>query len=226
MQQQVYYISKLKDTLLKRQRVNSRYSLRAFAKDIDLHPSTLSNVIKGKRALPLKSAAGVVEKLSLSPKEKTYFMESLLRVKTNIDNIAINRFDDRFMLDESYYRIIAEWEHFAVLELFEIASQVNREVVASKFNITLERAESVLNNLLFSKLIYKDEYDNYQKTNQGVKTTEDVKCQALKESHKETLSIGIQKLDEIEVELRDFSSTTVAVDLEKLPEAKTIIREF
>lgn len=42
----------------------------------------------------------------------------------------------------------------------------------------------------------------------------------------ETLEIGKNKLEEIEVELRDFSSATVAIDLEKLPEAKTIIREF
>ena len=28
------------------------------------------------------------------------------------------------------------------------------------------------------------------------------------------------------MELRDFSSTTVAIDLDKLPEVKTIIREF
>ena len=36
----------------------------------------------------------------------------------------------------------------------------------------------------------------------------------------------INKLKEIEVELRDFSSMTASIDLDQLPEAKTIIREF
>ena len=38
--------------------------------------------------------------------------------------------------------------------------------------------------------------------------------------------MGKHKLKEIGVELRDFSAMTIALDLEKLPEAKTIIREF
>ena len=34
------------------------------------------------------------------------------------------------------------------------------------------------------------------------------------------------KLDDVPVEFRDFSSMTIAVDPEKLPEAKAVIREF
>jgi hypothetical protein len=43
--------------------------------------------------------------------------------------------------------------------------------------------------------------------------------------HLETLDQGKEKL-ELDVELRDFSSIMLAIDPEKLPEAKTIIREF
>ncbi len=64
------------------------------------------------------------------------------------------------------------------------------------------------------------------KVHEDVRTTEDIKSQALKDSHKETMRMGIDKLDQIEVELRDFSSSTIAIDLNKLPEAKAIIREF
>ncbi|MNL64824.1 hypothetical protein D3C87_1890770 [compost metagenome] len=38
--------------------------------------------------------------------------------------------------------------------------------------------------------------------------------------------MGKAKLDEVDMMLRDFSSTTLAIDLDKLTEAKTIIREF
>ena len=95
-----------------------------------------------------------------------------------------------------------------------------------KFNITLNRAEVVLNNLINCGLLSQNEDGEFEKAHPDIKTTEDIASNALKESHKETLSMGKDKLEEIEVELRDFSSTTVAVDLEKLPEAKTIIREF
>jgi uncharacterized protein (TIGR02147 family) len=79
---------------------------------------------------------------------------------------------------------------------------------------------------LICNLINKNENDVYQKTHSKVRTTEDVTMKALKDSHLETLEMGKNKLEEIDVELRDYSAMTIAVDLEKLPELKTIIREF
>ena len=166
-------------------------------------------------------------KLSLGSKEKTLFMESFYRSKTSIDNIQISELDDRFMLDESYYKVIAEWEHYAILELFDLAEyDLSPEGVAKKLGITQNRAEVALENLLNCGLLVKSEEGELEKAHPDIKTTEDIASKALKESHKETLQMGMNKLEEIEVELRDFSSTTVGMDLAKLPEAKTIIREF
>jgi len=168
----------------------------------------------------------VAKKLNLGPKEKTLFMESLYKTKTNIDDIKIDPQDDRFMLDESYYKVIAEWEHYTVLDLFELKNfEPTAQEIAYRLGITVNRAEVVLNNLVTSGLL-QHQNGTLVKTHSDVRTTEDISSQALKDSHKETLQMGLQKLEEIELELRDFSSTTVALDLEKLPEAKTIIREF
>jgi uncharacterized protein (TIGR02147 family) len=38
--------------------------------------------------------------------------------------------------------------------------------------------------------------------------------------------MGIQKIDEIEIELRDFSSLTLVIDPQKINEAKQVIKEF
>jgi len=59
-----------------------------------------------------------------------------------------------------------------------------------------------------------------------LRTSEDITSQALKEHHEETLDMGKTKLAEIDLELRDFSSINVATNLNKLGEAKEIIREF
>lgn len=224
---QAYYIAKIKESLSLRQRMNPHYSLRAYARDLDMHPSTLSQVINGKRGLPLKVASDVATRLSLSPKEKTLFMESFYRTKTNIDDIAISEIDDRFMLDESYSKVIAEWEHYAALELFAIKNfECTVSQVSQHLGITENRADVVINNLMTCGLLKADDEGKLQKAQSDIRTTEDVTSQALKDSHKETLQMGLDKLEEIEVELRDFSSSTLAIDLNKLPEAKTIIREF
>ncbi len=227
METQSYYLTKIKEDLSQRQRTNPHYSLRAYARDLGLHSGTLSQVIQGKRALPFKSTKRVIEKLNLGPKEQTYFLESLYRTKTRLDDIKVAPNDDRFMLDESYHKVIAEWEHFAVETLLELEDVVvTAAEVARRFGITENRADVVINNLKVCGLVKEDETGRLRKAHSGLRTTEDVKSRALRESHLETLEIGKKKLDEIGVEFRDFSSMTIAMDLERMPEAKTIIREF
>lgn len=222
-----YYLIKIKEDLSLRQRSNPHYSMRAYARDIGVHPATLSQIIKGTRQLPLKNSERVLEKLNLGPKEKTLFMESLLRSKVALDQIKINSLDERFMLDESYYRIIAEWEHYAVLDLFDLKDfDPSLHEIADRLDLTQNRADIVVNNLITAGLLAVNPDGNFSKVHDDVRTTEDIKNQALRDSHKETMKMGIEKLEEIEVDLRDYSSTTVAIDLNKLPEAKTIIREF
>jgi uncharacterized protein (TIGR02147 family) len=225
--QAIFYINKLKEDLSQRQKHNPSYSLRAYAKHLDVHSSTLSQVIKGKRSLPLKNAMKIASKLNLGPKDRTLFLESLYQSKTSIDDIKINENDDRFMIDESYAKVIAEWEHYAVITLFDV-TEFTGEIndICNRLGISQLRAEVVVHNLLICGLIKKSETGVLVKSYSQIRTTEDVSSQVLKDSHKETLEMGINKLEEIEVDFRDFSAMTIAMDLEKLPEAKTIIREF
>lgn len=224
---QAYYLTKIKEDLSLKQRNNPHYSLRAYARDVGIHPATLSQILKGKRPLPLKDSEAVALKLNLGPKEKTLFVESLLRNKSAIDQIKISDFDTRLMLDESYYQIIAEWEHYALLELFHLKQfNCTKEDVARHLNLTMNRTEVVINNLMVCGLLEVNQEGKLQKVYSDIRTTEDISSQALKESHKETLQLGKEKIEEIAIEMRDFSSSTLAIDLKKIPEAKIIIREF
>jgi uncharacterized protein (TIGR02147 family) len=227
MEAKSYYITKLKEDLSQKQRANSHYSLRAYSRDLGVHPATMSQILKGNRPLPMKDIPRVVERLNLGPKEKTLFVESIYKGKISLDHIKLDEHDNRFILDESHHRIISEWEHYAVLELFELSEflPVISEI-ARRLKITENRAEVVVNNLLTAQLLTVEPTGQLKKVHEDIRTTEDIKSQALKESHKETLMMGLDKLEEVEVELRDFSSATVAIDLKKLPEAKVIIREF
>lgn len=80
----VYYVEKLKEVLEERQLNNSKYSLRAFARDMDLHCSTMSQILRGKRNLPLKRANDVADRLGLSDDDKKRFMESFYHIKGDL----------------------------------------------------------------------------------------------------------------------------------------------
>lgn len=222
-----FYINKIKEDLSLKQRANPQYSLRAYAKYLGVHSSTLSQVLTGKRGLPIKNAAVVASKLNLGPKERTLFLESLYQLKTSLDDIKVEQNDNRYMLDESYAKVIAEWEHYAVITLFDIDGfNADAEEISKRLGIHKNRAEVVLNNLLTCELVKTNEEGLLVKAHSSIRTTEDVTSKALKDSHIETLEMGKNKLEEIEVDLRDFSAMTIAMDLERMPEVKTIIREF
>lgn len=226
METQAYYLTRIKEDLSLKQRQNPHYSLRAYARDMGIHPSTLSLMLKGKRELPVKVSGDVANKLRLGPKERTLFMESIYGSRTSLDDIQVAAEDERFMLDESYFKVNAEWEHYAVLALFDLDGfESSVQEIASRFNISENRADVVLNNLFTCGLL-KHEEGKVVKAHAKTRTTEDMLSQSIREGHREALEMGKNKLDEIEVELRDFSTMTIAMDLEKLPEVKTIIREF
>lgn len=227
METNSYYIFKIKEALSHKQRVNKSYSLRAFANFLNIHSSTLSQILKGKRKLPLNKAYEVAQKLQLNATEKTLFIDSIFKSKTIIDDIKISENDDRKILDESYSKVIAEWEHYAILTLFDLDDfLVTKKSIQEKFDISANRIDIVLTNLLACELIKEDNDGSFQKSQPSVRTTEDVSFKALRDSHIETLEMGKNKIEEIDLELRDFSSITMAVDPDKINEMKIIIREF
>lgn len=221
---QSYYLVKIKEALSIKQRNNPYYSLRAFARDIGIHPATLSQIINGKRNLPKRDCEKVLSKLNLGPKEQSLFVESLRNKKNTQDR---SDEDHRYLLDESHYKIISEWEHFAVLELFNIRQfKRTNEDIAKRLNLLINRVEVVTTNLLMASLISKDKDGFFYKIHHDVKTSDNLKSQALKDSHKETMQMGIQKIEDIDLEKRDFSSITIAIDPTKIEDAKILIKEF
>lgn len=225
--QSAYYVKKLKEDFSRRTRANPAFSLRAYGRYLGVHPSTLSQVLLGRRPLPGKSAERVLEKLRLNTQERARFKQSLRKKKLTIDSIAVMPGEDRFLLDEAYFQIIAEWEHYAVLTLFDCKKfDGSIPSIVQRLNVSARRAEVVLENLLRYGLVNKDERGALSKAHPRVRTTEDVASRALMESHFDTLELGKKKLEEVPVELRDFSSAMFAVDRSKLPQAKMVIREF
>ncbi len=159
-------------------------------------------------------------------------MESAIRKRALLDQISLQERNaqDRYIIDESYYRVIAEWEHFAVLTWLDdpqLILTVEKAIpaIAQKFAITETRAEVVLQNLLNSQLIEVQDH-RYTKVHDSVHTTDLTSSPALRASHLETLDLGKVKLDQVPLEARDFTSLNFAFDPEQMPELIAIIREF
>jgi uncharacterized protein (TIGR02147 family) len=97
--------------------------------------------------------------------------------------------------------------------------------IAKRLSISKSRAEIVIDGLLASGLI-KRENGKLKKTAKQLTTTQDIQSIALRHSHKETLEMAVEKIESISIEDRFYSSNTIAMNRNKLSEAKNLIREF
>lgn len=225
-----YYRTALREELARRQRTNPSYSLRAFAKQLGMLPPTLSAVLAGKRPLPTATAEALPEKLSFSPSEKKRFLSSVYYRKTppavtqSIETASAGK----ILREELHHKIIAEWEHYAILTLADTRGfQAKKSWIAKRLGISETRAQTALDRLVQSRLMSINAAGKARLHQINVHTgNEDVASAALRQSHREALTMGIEKLESVPVEKRDYSTMTIAVSMDRMKDAKKLIRTF
>lgn len=222
-----FYLHTLREILSTRQRKNAAYSLRAFAKELEIDSSNLSAILQKKRGLPGTRAKRIAQKLRLSPKETALFVLSTVRQQTRLDAIEVKEDAKKYLLDDKYYKVIAEWEYYAFLQLLSTEDfRYDLDFICERLRTSKSRAKLVIGNLLSLGFIKENSRKGLVRISTSLETSEDVESQALQAAHIENLQLAKEKLESTPVELRDFSSVTIAIDPKKLPEAKAIIREF
>lgn len=86
----------LKTQLLLRQEANSKYSLRAFARDIQVSPSTISKIMNEKYVISDKMLNEIVDylNLDLALKQKVIFFERCRKLGEFLSVTRAQRFSD------------------------------------------------------------------------------------------------------------------------------------
>ena len=222
-----FYLHTLRESFGSRQRKNAAYSLRAFAKDLEIDSSNLSAIFQRKRGLPYSRAGQIAKRLKLSPKESALFVASTMRKQMRLDSIKVKDDAKKYLLEDKYYKIISEWEYYALLQLLQTKGfNPSADWIAKRLGISESRTIQVLRNLIDLEFIKEDSKKGYVRLSPSLETSEDIESQALQISHIESLNLGKEKLEKVAVDLRDYSSITIAINPEKIPEAKAVVREF
>ena len=222
-----FYIDKLKVHYQSRLHKNPKYSLRAFSSYLGLAPQVISLIFQGKRHLPIKSARSVVDKLGLSPKEAQLFLADLSSVRTKLSHISISETAEVTLSEERHFRLIAEWEYYAVLNLLETKDVFTSEnQIADRLGLDIKRAKFVLSDLISEKMVKKDQRGCFIRSINHLTTTKDIPSRALKIAHREALQLAEEKLEQTDIDARFYSASTISIDKLKLNAAKELMREF
>lgn len=220
----------LKEEFAKRLRRNPSYSLRSFANLLEINSGSLSSMMNGKRKIPLKKLEMIATKLSLSPKQKHLLYIHSGQTKWNemenqgdFEKKALKK----VLTDQEHSEILSEWEFFAVLNLLETkGNDFRAKSMAERLAIPQVRMDVVLQKLINQNMVSQNSEGYYKREVRQLKTSEDVFSVALNKAHLEELDIAKEKLLSTEQWLRDYSSITMAVDINQIEIAKQLIRDF
>lgn len=224
-----FYLHKLQSLFELRKGKNKSYSLRAYARDLGIHPASLSAVLRKKRKLPLALCLQFCEKMKLTGAERKAFIESAQHslawgMASHLD--SVNR-KQTIQDDAIHFKMIAEWEYYALLTFLDTSRFDGQlESIAQSFGWTLTKTTSLVHHLMQLQLLKLHGGKLVRSNSNELKTSEDIVSQALQLAHLQELDLAKDRLPSVPVDLRDYSSNCMAINRTKIPQAKQLIREF
>ena len=212
----------LQGELVRRCQKNPKFSMRAFARLLAIENSALSKILCGKRALTSKMVLRLGGKLGLGPLEISQF--SIIPSS----NLPMSIDANYFQLSLDQFTVIADWYHYAVLELVKLKSfKCDPQGVSRKLGVTYAEASGAIDRLL--RLGYLERTKNGTLTNKsGPLTTvkNDFTVTAFRRLQTQILEQAIVALEQIPFEKRDQSSMTMAISSAKIKSAREKIKKF
>jgi len=131
----------------------------------------------------------------------------------------------RLSLDE--FALISDWEYFPFMSLIECSNfKSDFEWISKKLGITLLRAKEIIHNLEELGHIQISEDGTITNTHRSMSTLTDIPSYVLRKANADCILQSLEKMESVDVQFRDITSFTIPVDLEKMKQAKTLIRDF
>ncbi len=235
--QNYFYQTLLKEELIKRTNNNPRYSLRSFAKNLELSPAALSQILAGKKLLTFALGKKIVAGLALAPNElksfwlsvhQSYLESDRKRKDQKITNIA-KKFNDLNNEDLTFeiFTTISDWYYYAILQLIKTEDFVNdSQYISTQLGISKIQAKLAIEKLLQLNLI-ENKNGVLRRTQEQLTTADqDVTHAALKKRIAQITNISVQSLENDPISKRNHTTMTMSIDPKKIPIAKNMIQTF
>jgi uncharacterized protein (TIGR02147 family) len=232
----INYRSYIENELRLRQVRNPSYSLRAFARDLDLPAPKLSNLLNGRGGISPAKANQIAQVMRLDPLEMKIFV---LSVSANHSRSEAARKLAQLELEmylqkihwqdfhEEQFKIISEWYFFAILELMETKDfRSENRYIAKKLNLDESLVKKALKHLEELDLIKKTKSGSWAQTYKDLSVASNQPSQSIRKYHKQILNKADMALDEYPIDQRDFSSVTVAMNKKKYLDVVNKIKKF
>lgn len=217
---------------------NLRYSLRAFARDLALSPSFLSEFLAGKHLLSRARAEEVASELGLCDAERSFFcdlaeleggkdVQAREWARIRLERVRAER--ELRELDLDSFLLISDWFHLAILEVLSLDGVVpHAPAIAARLGPETECVEEALLRLDRLGLVRPRPGfpGHYEVTHSRRRVGREVPSSAIKRYHGQILDKAKGALVSQPLERREFVTVTYSLNRETLPRAKELIGKF
>ncbi len=215
----------LQESFATRRRKNPKYSLRAFAKALEVPPSSLSEILSGRRPISEKAKLKMGWKLGLSSRD-------------------LGRFSAQPYVDYSFYPpshvkqlssdiflAISDWYHFAILELTRVQGfESSAASVARMLGISAAEAKEAVDRLFRLGLMAANRSGKWFNTYGQKGLISNIHPKATSEANKkmvkQILELSKRSVDTRDLKSRNHTGMTMAIHTSDLPKAIEKIKEF
>jgi plasmid maintenance system antidote protein VapI len=214
----------LQNELMERCRKNSGYSLRAFARSLKVEPSSLSQILNGKRPLSKKMKLRLGTALGLSVEEihklrSPGWQNSLEDVQKDLPQIDLDAFS-----------VISDWYYYAILELTYLKDfKSDAKWVSRRLGITKSEASIAVERLFRIGLLKTDASGNWSDASMDGELTHlnpAHSSDAARKHQIQLLELSKQSVQRDDLNERNHTSVTFSFDPDDLPAAIEKIARF
>ena len=224
----------LLDEFRSRRSRNPHYSLRAYARDLGMPASKLSQNLRGLCGISVAKAETIALRLQMREDEKQLFLtlvesqHARSRVARQQAVVALAQIRDENILELSLekFSAVRDWYHMAILEMTDLRGfRSDLKWIAGKLFLPIDVVKEAVARLEALGLM-KLENGEWKQTHRDLELPGGVPSRTIREHHKQILSKAIVAVDAVAADKREFSSHTFTVNRQDLPELKSAVRDF
>ena len=232
--QQEPYLQILHREFEKKKEKNARYSLRIFAKQLDIDHSTLSQIFSRKRGLSDKLAQKMAANMTLTHQEKQKFLTSVdtcfARAKKKKAAAAeklmqISKFNNTVIVPNSSLNTINHWRYMAIYELVSNKRASTIAQIVEILKLPLDLTGTIVTHLCELNIL---SYENgiLAATASSIQTLNDIPAEAIVKYHASIAEKAAQSVATQAVFEREFQNLVLSFSKDEMKGAKQMIRDF
>lgn len=205
---------------------NPHYSLRAFAQRLGVDHASLSQLLRGKRRLTPATIEKLGARLGLGPQRISFFVAGARLCRVG-DRHPANHSEVKQLASDAA-SIVAEWQHFAILELVRLRDfRPDSRWIARILGLTPDNVNIAVSRLVRLRLLAMTADDRWvDLSGDAVADIDDFHEVTVNRLAEQVRQLWLSAGQRTPHHMRHYTSTTVAVAQSRVVDVLDLIERF